>query len=385
MSWLEGYAYRKAITIDSTTGNETDLNIRVDVTFITDHMEVDFADIRLTDSDGETLLTQFRESYVSSTSAIFWGLLPSKPLAGKTIYMYYGKPGDSVSSDGENTFPFFDDFSGDLSKWNETPGAGAISVSGGTLKLTITNAKTLVMVDSDDKFEKDVAGWAIRTRYKFGSYTGSGNYISHHAMMGYQPAWNGARDCFGAWYYVGATVQQPRCSHYNGISIDACNGVLASHYEDVWKIVEGRWPSNIRCEILIDDVQELLEESATCNPTNSNDPLFVFFRVETWSTNKTVENEYDWVFVYKLPAGGDQMDDPVIGDEEEEVIELVAAFSGTPTSGQKPLAVQFADESEGVPASWAWTFGDGGTSDEQNPSHSYNKHGVYDVQLTVTD
>ena len=63
----------------------------------------------------------------------------------------------------------------------------------------------------------------------------------------------------------------------------------------------------------------------------------------------------------------------------------VADFSGTPTSGDKPLLVNFTDESTGGPVtSWSWTFGDGGTSTEQNPSHTYSEAGTYTVALTVT-
>jgi PKD repeat protein len=35
--------------------------------------------------------------------------------------------------------------------------------------------------------------------------------------------------------------------------------------------------------------------------------------------------------------------------------------------------------------SWNWTFGDGGTSTEQNPSHSYAANGTYTVGLTISD
>ena len=37
------------------------------------------------------------------------------------------------------------------------------------------------------------------------------------------------------------------------------------------------------------------------------------------------------------------------------------------------------------PYSWFWDFGDGNSSDEQNPSHIYTEAGNYDVVLTVTD
>jgi len=64
----------------------------------------------------------------------------------------------------------------------------------------------------------------------------------------------------------------------------------------------------------------------------------------------------------------------------------VANFSGNPTSGDKPLAVQFTDLSSGSPTSWSWDFGDGvGTSTAQNPSYTYNDTGYYTVSLTATN
>jgi PKD repeat protein len=63
----------------------------------------------------------------------------------------------------------------------------------------------------------------------------------------------------------------------------------------------------------------------------------------------------------------------------------VAAFSGSPTSGEKPLTVDFTDQSTGSVTAWSWTFGDGGTSTAQNPSHVYNNTGVYTVSLTATN
>ena len=48
----------------------------------------------------------------------------------------------------------------------------------------------------------------------------------------------------------------------------------------------------------------------------------------------------------------------------------------------------FTDKSkddDGAVVSWQWSFGDGSTSTEQNPVHTYAERGRYDVQLTVTD
>ncbi len=62
-----------------------------------------------------------------------------------------------------------------------------------------------------------------------------------------------------------------------------------------------------------------------------------------------------------------------------------ANFSASPTSGEAPLVVQFTDLSEGDPSSWSWSFGDGGTSNLQSPSHTFASNGEYSIELTVTN
>ncbi|MBN1166435.1 MAG: PKD domain-containing protein, partial [Methanospirillaceae archaeon] len=63
---------------------------------------------------------------------------------------------------------------------------------------------------------------------------------------------------------------------------------------------------------------------------------------------------------------------------------IVADFSGSPTTGEAPLTVQFTDTSTGTPTMWAWNFGDGGTAMVANPAHTYTGEGVYTVSLTAS-
>jgi PKD repeat protein len=61
---------------------------------------------------------------------------------------------------------------------------------------------------------------------------------------------------------------------------------------------------------------------------------------------------------------------------------LDADFTGAPTQGLAPLSVQFADiSSGGIVSGWLWDFGDGQTSQEQNPAHLYAQNGTYNVRL----
>jgi subtilisin family serine protease len=65
-----------------------------------------------------------------------------------------------------------------------------------------------------------------------------------------------------------------------------------------------------------------------------------------------------------------------------------AKFSADVVSGNVPLAVQFTDQSPNSPTAWDWTLGDGTTSTEQNPAHTYTvpgPNGIYTVDLKETE
>ncbi|HPS82730.1 MAG TPA: PKD domain-containing protein [Bacteroidales bacterium] len=61
-----------------------------------------------------------------------------------------------------------------------------------------------------------------------------------------------------------------------------------------------------------------------------------------------------------------------------------ASFSADIQEGCQPLPVQFTDLSNPAGSVWQWNFGDMATSLVQNPSHTYNSPGLFDVTLIVT-
>jgi PKD repeat protein len=63
----------------------------------------------------------------------------------------------------------------------------------------------------------------------------------------------------------------------------------------------------------------------------------------------------------------------------------VASFSSNVTSGSVPLSVGFTDSSTNSPTSWLWDFGDGNTSTNQNPNHTYSTVGTYNVSLNASN
>ncbi|MCD6583645.1 MAG: DUF2341 domain-containing protein [Candidatus Omnitrophica bacterium] len=134
MGWLSGWGYRKSHKIvGSTAGTVSDYQIRIKVhygsgtdsgedVYLNGKCQSDFGDIRFTDSDGVTELPYWMEEKVDGDYAIFWVKVPSIPANPNTatIYIYYGKPNATTTSNGDDTFIFFDDFESmdiDTNKW----------------------------------------------------------------------------------------------------------------------------------------------------------------------------------------------------------------------------------------------------------------------------
>lgn len=70
----------------------------------------------------------------------------------------------------------------------------------------------------------------------------------------------------------------------------------------------------------------------------------------------------------------------------EVVPDLLVDFSATQLSSCLPMKFQYTDKTkfcESEVDSWHWDFGDGTTSDEQNPEHTFNTAAQYPVRLTV--
>ena len=107
-------------------------------------------------------------------------------------------------------------------------------------------------------------------------------------------------------------------------------------------------------------------------PTGQN-PVHTYNKAWMYSVSLTASNAYGSNTLTKSAyiAVSSSLNTPVTN------------FSASPTSGILPLTVSFTDRSTVSPNSWKWNFGDGNTSTDRNPVHTYNKKGKYTVVLTT--
>jgi N-acetylneuraminic acid mutarotase len=116
------WEYRREVTVDNPGGTAlTDYQVLVtlDGSFDFSKANADGSDIRLTASDGITLIPFWIEEWIDGTQATIWMNVPSIPTSGTTVYLYYGNDLATSASNGASTFEFFDDFE----SWIQTSAA----------------------------------------------------------------------------------------------------------------------------------------------------------------------------------------------------------------------------------------------------------------------
>lgn len=107
-----GTGYQIRITAHFGSGTDSGAHV-----YLNGNCRTDFGDVRF--FEGNNPLDYWMESMTSGDNAVFWVELDSNLSSGNILLkVSYGNLGATSTSNGDNTFIFFDDFSGDLSKWN---------------------------------------------------------------------------------------------------------------------------------------------------------------------------------------------------------------------------------------------------------------------------
>ena len=142
----------------------------------------------------------------------------------------------------------------------------------------------------------------------------------------------------------------------------------------------------------------------SASPTSGNAPFIVSFNDNStgatsrfWSFgdgntskeknpthNYSTAGNYTAVLIVNNENGWDSKTQEIIaqGEQGQGTVIPTAEFDADTTSGSATLSVQFTDLSQNANV-WNWDFGDGATSTERNPKHTYSSAGTYTVTLTV--
>jgi hypothetical protein len=174
--WLSGWAYRKSHIINSATGAGTNYQVKVKVyygsgtdsgenVYLGSKCRTDFGDVRFTDDNQTTLLDYWLQEKVDSNYAIFWVEVADDLGTAGTIYIYYGKSDATTTSNGANTFDWFDDFEdGSISVSYTKIGYDGWSEANGVL--TFTTGGTTQIDPNVLKIDNKTYDWGYEIRGK---------------------------------------------------------------------------------------------------------------------------------------------------------------------------------------------------------------------------
>jgi len=208
-------------------------------------------------------------------------------------------------------------------------------------------------------------------------------------------------------YAGGPTTRPDRTSNFA-----PCRGHVTSNPETdqispdiygqriIWQGLSDQWTWDIYL-FTIDTEKPDLDAEFTANISTGRCPLIVAFNdtstgePEFWHWDFGDGNrsdEHHPVHIFNIPGSydvtlstGNQYQRE--RERKESFVSVqappVCRFSADPVSGIAPLSVQFSDESSGEPQSWHWDFGDGSTSELENPMYSFSNPGTYTITLTV--
>lgn len=136
---------------------------------------------------------------------------------------------------------------------------------------------------------------------------------------------------------------------------------------------------NLDC-FLLRDISPNLEGWSDGNGTNVN--VDTQIKLNKLAGNANVSFRFI-VAVAGAIGGGYDQDGFMIDDFEVLATDATAEFTADRTVVAANGSIQFQYTSNGA-ETFAWDFGDGNTSDLENPTHSYTLPGDYTVALTVT-
>lgn len=389
--------YQQDIVIHRSTGtayNETAGGLETWHIYVGEHCREDYGDVRFTDSTGAELAYYLWPDYTSS-SARFTVRLEGATSAG-VLQVWYGNPTATTTSDGTNTYLLFDHFDGaanaapnpdlwEVVKKGSTSatvkldGNGNLLLAGAPNTISSGNAwgKPLlsrnVIIEYRDK---------ISNKYYPDTSYGKGGVGGVFDPPGSDTWWHtGLFSAYALWAQDGTSSGSCALQRTDP-SIEDNTEILATATSAFYPSLNTFYTH--RFEVQSADLKfyrdGVLIASGSDTTYSGNDFRLLLSQGAAsdfhhgWGT-RTIDYVLIRAYSATPPAA------ITFSGEQSIPAPPIAGFRTTPAH---TLTVICTDLSLG-PTSWHWDFGDGRTSTEQNPTHTYASPGTYTITLTVTN
>jgi flagellin-like protein len=270
--WLSGWNFRKSHVIDGSAANAgTEYQIRLiahygigadngENVYLGNKAKTDFGDVRFVQSDNHILLSYWLESEVDGVTATFWVKIDGNlTVQSQTIYVYYGNNQATLDSNGETTFVFFDDFSGDLSKWVKEKNGDHIYINSGHLVLdggttsspyghTVLGSSANYSVFNDGVIEADIfpSSNALPEIGFRGVYSSNIGYKARwDCRSGSESPW--MKPAYNGWNSFGTSITRCGLSNqWQKVKIEVIGSTFKIYSNDVLKstVIDGQYEND---------------------------------------------------------------------------------------------------------------------------------------------
>ena len=290
-----GWQYQRRITLSNVDNGIEIVDVQVRITLNTGaligsgKMNDTGRDIRFVGENGAEF-PHWVQSGLNSDSTVIWVRVDRVPAkSSREIFLLYGNDSVANTSSGNQTFPFFDDFSGDLTRWRMRGGANA-KVVGGKLLLTVGAPDVYTTLTSTQTFPPGYAAHFTEVRKTGGRY---------HFSKGFGDNTDRGRTSGGYWppNCVATVYAHDGVSASLGASIADSESSINVPYSLASKEAEVHYQTG-RGSLFVN--QNIVGSTTTNVP---NDSLSVFLWLNGWDGVQSVW-EIDDVFVRKLPPSG---------------------------------------------------------------------------------
>lgn len=430
---LPDWEYRMPVTVSNAnaavlTDYQVNLTVNTQALISAGKMNLDGSDIRFA-IDCCTPVCYWIESGLNTTTTSVWVNVSSIPSMGEAnIFMYYGNSTATDASDAACVFDVFDDFDNDaLNQFSQVCGTGSESFAGGELALSWSNdvvyqsSMTLplgniytiesnitaasgswpgiyAMKQTDSRSYGNLMG-SSQMRISVGStsvstpcdgHNWASTQLSYTNPVGiWSLTWRGTGDIIADFPTIGAVTSTDVTFALDDALVVGFGGISGGTGSMTIDWIRARKYAAITPTFVFgtEEVPSGAQVVSITAPASGICPGesvqldagtgFINYDWSTTESTQTIDvSAAGWYYVTATDLAGCSSEDSV---EINAFTSPIAGFGSAVAGGD----VTFSNSStDGI--SYAWDFGDGNSSTDENPSHTYAANATYSVCLTVT-